>query len=335
MGPGAAEDDSEDNQAVCYGPVGHCLPQTAPAAEHAALSALARLATPRTVGVLDCKMVVDAFLGGTDAMLSHKRMYAGVFREAMLCSGWKHIEALAKVKAHQDLSRVPAEDRIARRRAVANDFADHYAKLAARSMHPAMDADKMQKSKDAVDEACVVARVLAEASELWPAAKRGSAEDRRKRLMDRKAIAAAAAKGGDDEALVMDAADSRRGGHRWTHRAGYWRCSVCLTMAQTDATKARRSTQICHGSSKMLRGLIADHRGHHLRAAHCNPVFVYCCTCGSFMSKKPVNLLRPCRGFPTAGGKRALRFIADGLHPVHAGVQIWGSVAVKPQSEGA
>ena len=276
------------------GPVWHGLPQTSPAAEFAAIAALAQVAARGTVVFSDYSGTVLAF-SGKSGCLDGRRKFAGLTRAALAAEGWPNISAVHKVAAHQDLDWIAKGTRtwfLAK----GNQVADSWAKEAVHR-HPRADQkhlDKMRKFEAAKAVLLFGARML----EIWP---------RPGRL----------AKLPKEEGPV---AYRRDDGHSWAFAAGLWRCQLCSRFAFEDPRGGRHRGPRCPGHVPALKAILERRRGHSIQVHQVDDaegtVILICIRCGRWSGRRAEGTLTwVCLGSKTKAGRDALRAVGKGRHP--------------------
>ena len=118
--------------------------------------------------------------------------------------------------------------------------------------------------------------------------------------------------------LAADAPQpSPRARHNWRREGRGYRCLACCR--RMDSLSVARLVERCPGASSRrgLRPVLADPKGHALLVCHPGRAlpFLACMRCGSWADSRPVKLLRPCSGVPTAAGFVSRRRLASGHHP--------------------
>ena len=281
------------------GPVWHGLPQTSPAAEYAAIAAIAQVAAPNTTVHSDYSGTVGAFADLARG-INGRRKFAGLTRAAAVSAGWPHIVGISKVAAHQELEWLDHGSR-AWFLGKGNQVADSWAKEAVHR-HPKASDDDLAKMDD-YTLATTVLLFAAQLFEWWP--KPGKLRKLPKEQAQE--LAAAGRRSRDD-------------GHSWVHAAGLWRCSRCTRFAFSDPRGLRVRGPLCPGYSPALTVILGRRRGHNLQVHEVGDaegfVLLICTKCGRWAGRRShTTLTWACLGTKTKAGRDALKAVSKGLHP--------------------
>ena len=286
-----------------FGPVWAGLPQTAPAAEWTAWSAVQQILVAPSWLYSDCRAVcLHAHGAARQAVMAKAgRMKAVTWLKAAQGEDGapNHVEATIKTKAHvKDLEGLSEKEVW---EAKANDRADFDAKRGAK-LHPQPStAERDEDAKLAVDVANFVkyaVKVLC----LWPPLPKGL----------EKQVAAQPARAREPRLRRPKNGE----GHLWTFALGRWCCQTCSATAFSVRRRRERDLEVCAGSAPQLRDVVANARGHKLAAADCDGcAFLFCTACGKYATKRARDLLAQCEVQPTAWGRWALSSIGKGYHP--------------------
>ena len=297
---------------VIKGTVPGCLPQTAPFAEACGMMAYQELTAVGTAqGYSDCQNVLTSLTLAPLDRLAPTSMTAGLAMQSLALRPFAADEVF-KVKAHQSLDGLTGRSLW---EATANSCADEQAK-AARALHGG-SPKAWELAQKELDGAELVAQFAARAAASWP-------QRPRCRLRPRSQ-ATTAAKG--------------KTPHRWLVRAGTgWRCQVCLKVAFTSGAKAAIDRRGCRGLLPAIAHLLSavGGTGHELHIAMVErEPLLFCRLCSSWCTRRPLMLLRPCMGHPTAGQltNGAWR-LARGMAPNGSGAPICQPMAALPLLQG-
>jgi len=278
------------------GPVWNSLWQSSPMAEFVAVAAVIEIAAGPLQVVSDYSGAVAAFGGSSEIYLDKHKPLAGIVRSARCEPGWKHLERISKVQAHQATSGLQQGSE-AHRLAVGNELADKWEKEALfryqqADIHYFRQEDTIEVAKRFL---CYAARLL----QLW------ESPGKLQRLPKEEAKAA--------RPIKVD-------GHQWVWASGLWRCSLCSRFSFLDPRGSAKRGPVCHGSNPALTEILAQRRGHKLvvhEVVGASGVVVLCCSaCGRCTSRRSFSTLTwTCLGTPTKAGRVALAALGRGLHP--------------------
>ncbi len=281
--------------AIVSSPLWRGLPQTPQAAEFAAYASAVQFIGGPTRIYGDCSNVLNQANGGFMKAMAPNRKYSGVVRDTLKYpERLRNVQALCKVKAHVDISKIT--DETERRHASGNSAADEAAK-AARGRHPRPAPAEEKQLEHDIESAIRIIKLAAEAMKKWPQ------QQRRFRPRGKPKVAAASV--------------SRRGPpHDWQYVEDAWRCSQCAKRVDGAGAKPDPFLSACERQRRRGTQASAVHRGHAMAHAHGAGLPIsFCVRCGAWTSRRSYRLAKECVGRPTPSGKQALQRIAAGRHP--------------------
>jgi len=302
----AEVDEQGEALAIVRGPVWAPLPQTPQASEYCALVAANQLVARRARVHGDCLGVVNGANAPQAKRLSHKLLYAGAFRACLMTEGPKHIEEVIWGRAHmldkmaeEEIQKLSEEELWKCR---GNAVADVEAK-AAIVCHPSFDPEAMKEIDGMLKRADIVLRNLSAVLRLWPKLPRGMNRVPKGGQIGRKKIV-----------RPID-------GHVWSEPASGWvRCRRCWSSTPEGSKRLEGGDkEVCPGKPPLLSKLGP---GHSIRLYPCKAdTITVCLVCGSWGSRRFVDLKEPCRGRPSkdrkedSGKRTVLERVSSGLHP--------------------
>ena len=287
----------------CYGPLWSPMDQSAPAAEWAAATLAARMAARGATIYSDCLQVVR---GLQRARLTASRLGAyhdGFLRTALLDAHGRLEVSVQKVKAHQTRASGPLTVQ-----ATLNNAVDELAKQAAK-MHAGPSPRQERENNHLAEVAKQVYRCMAALLPIWPTVATQNKGER----LSRRARTARKQRARRKQAASVPAEQR----HQWAHVDRGWRCVRCHAVATCCRTRrAREKVETCIGSYPPLAQVVAEPRGHRLRALVLQGTTTLLCSrCGCHATTLPRGLASDCSGRPKQKGREALARYAEGKHP--------------------
>ena len=277
-------------------------PQNAAFAEHTAILMTDAAAAPGAPGlsvVTDCSSVRAAFLSGPKAATSHRKTYAGLWKDHTGAVG-----EVLKTKAHRSVQVAREQGDLDHFRG--NDLADEWAKRAARWCGP-VDADVAAykaEYKGRTGMLKAIAAVLAEFKQVAWNSLEGVA-----RLP--KPPKAARPRGPRTKHQYV-----------WCPERRVFICKLCLHFKRKARHAMDRAP--CTGLPDAIRALAMTPRGHRLFVCVGEGTgipLVFCRACGCYSETNFVNLKKDCLAGRSKQTAR-LRTILAGRHPTKS----WGFI---------
>ena len=276
------------------------LPQTSQAAEWVAWAVAHQVASGPSRIFSDCLNVTRAHAKPLESNLRHSFPFAGIVRSTLSDQGSRHIEGCIKVKAHLSLSHNMSHE--LRQRTMANERADHFAKLGAKQ-HPGPSEVQSAGWAQDLEDLGHFASLVANIWQLWPKLP--------------KAERPVPVPGARPRRRARGPADPNAVKHSWAFGMGRWQCTSCAKACMDDKSRDLFKNRSCpSGGIPLLVRLARGASGHNLMVASCQGFdLVFCSTCGRWATMRFSGLFSPCCGGQSTAGTLALARIARGEHP--------------------
>ena len=203
-----------------------------------------------------------------------------------------------KTKAHRSLEEAKSLEGVELAIWRGNWEADVAAKAAARR-HPQPTDEDANFVKERLAQLPIIAHWVAEVLTRWPKVPRDEVNSAL-----RKPRAQRPARGENTSE------------HLWARHCGRWQCRRCFKFTSTTEGKRRQDAQKCAGGKSIATTILAAQAGHAIVVGQIEGgVFFFCAVCGAWATARPQDLVKRCRGQPSAYGRRSRNSIARGFLP--------------------
>ena len=293
---------------IARGIVPPFMPQTSQAGEARSLLQAASLSNVSSDLFVDYKGLIGAWEDPWDRV--SLSAHAATFRQARGQEGWKHMDSITHVKAHQTIDDEMSEE--IRLQVLGNTRADEEAKAGAK-MHPPFNEKLVADAESRADLCRRVALFAGRALAAWDSGP-SRPTPRTKHARRPRPLTGASV----PRLRLMD-------GHVWRWHGSFFRCEVCLRHRFASSFSTARQRK-CEGVSPGLAKVLSGSRQGHNLVCHsledgCS--VIACLLCGAWMQTKAKDLLQACpvgklgltKASLSRGARDAMSRVGKGQHP--------------------